>query len=120
MMDSPRKRYKIASSKERTCIICSKNSSESELAKPRDEESLNVLLNAARIQNFVPITDGCDEQLYYHRDCRSNFTHKKTLEKFLKEPEPGSSSERRKSFRGPSITSRVLDPECIFCEKKNK
>lgn len=62
-------------------MICSKLSPESDLTKPRDEECVKVLLNAARIQNVEAITHleehEYDEQLDYHRECRSSVTHSK-------------------------------------------
>lgn len=124
-MESPKKRQKVLSPIERTCIICSKQTSETYLTKARDVESIGTLVDAARIRNFDPILtleeDEYDEKLFYHRECRSKFTHKKTLQQLNKEPdpEPQCSSERRSS-RGPATESRVLDPVCIFCEKKSK
>jgi len=125
MMDSPKKKQKMQSLKERACIICSKQTSESELTKPRDDESVGVLLHAANLRNFGPILelkeDEYGEKLFYHRDCRSDFTHKKMLQKFQEpDSEPECSTKRRKSSRAPSTTSRVFDPVCIFCEKESK
>lgn len=124
-MESPKKRHKVLSPTKRTCIICSKQTSETNLTKARDDESISALVDAARIRNFYPILKlkdhEYDEKLFYHRDCRSKFTHKKALQLFNKElvPEPGCSSQRR-SARGPATTSRVLDPVCIFCGKESK
>ena len=115
-MESPAKRQKVLSSIERTSIICSKQTSETYLTKSRDDQSICTLVIIARIRNSE-----YDKKLFYHRDCRSKFTHKKTLLQLNKEPdsEPRCSSERRSS-RCPATTSRVLDPVCIFCEKESK
>ena len=124
-MESPAKRQKVLSSIERTCIICSKQTSETYLTKARDDQSICTLVDAARIRNFDPILTlekhEYDEKLFYHRDCRSKFTHKKTLQQLNKErdSEPRCSSERRSS-RCPATTFRFLDPVCIFCEKESK
>ena len=123
-MESPAKRQKVLSSIERTCIICSKQTSETRLTKARDDQSICTLVDAVRIRNFDPILTlekhEYDEKLFYLRDCRSKFTHKKTLQQLIKEPdsEPRCSSERRSSRR--PATSRVPDHVCIFCEKDSK
>ena len=110
------------------CIICTKTSSSSELSKPKDAESRRTLLDAAKLQHFEAIVDLSEEEfedkLVYHRKCRSNFTHKKTLDRFRQQqvdqsttPEPRTSTRAREL---PSTSSRVLDDVCIFCDKKNK
>lgn len=124
-MESPKKRQKVLSSTERTCIICSKQTSETCMTKARDDQSIGALVEAARIRNFHPILTleehEYDEKLFYHRDCRSKFTHKKTLQQFNKELDSEAQcSRQRRSSRGPATTSRVLDSVCIFCEKKSK
>ena len=95
---------------------------ETYLTKVRDNQSICTLVNAARIRNFDPIlTLKKYEYDNYHRELRSKFTHKKTLQQLNKEPnsEPRCSSKRR-SFCCPATTSHVLDPVCIFCEKESK
>ena len=124
-MELPVKIQKVLSSIERTCIICSKQTSETYLTKARDDQSICKLVDAARIRNFDPILTlekhEYDEKLFYHRDCSSKFTQKKTLQHLNKEPdsEPRCSSERKSSCC-PATTSRVLEPACIFCEKESK
>ena len=61
--------------------------------------------------------------MYYHRNCRSSFTHKKTLEgSLVGNEESTSGTEMRKSTRETSNTntSRGFNHICIFYEKKNK
>ena len=81
-MESPKKRQKVLSSTERTCIICSKQTSETYLTKARDDQSIDALVEAVRIRNFDPILTleehEYDEKLFYHRYCRSKFTQENT------------------------------------------
>ena len=126
-MEPPRKMKKVQAVERKMCIICSKVASRSELSSPRDTDSVQVLLDAAKLQNFTPICDleefEYEEKLFYHRECRSTFTHRKTLDKFRPPKESSSSSEARRSSRDPSShsgSSRVLDAVCIFCNKKSK
>ena len=78
--------HKKARTEQVMCIICTKMSPVSEIIKPKDANSIETLLEAARIQNYHSIVDmepsDYDTKLYYHRNCRSTFTLKKTLEKF--------------------------------------
>ena len=67
-----------------TCIICSANVPRAELVNPRDQSSWVTLLRAAEIHDFQPILQlsAAEENIpgiFYHRECRSALTHKKTL-----------------------------------------
>ena len=67
-----------------SCIICSSNSQRAKLVNPRDQSSTVTLPRAAEIHDFQPILQlsSADENMpdiFHHRECRSAFTHKKTL-----------------------------------------
>jgi hypothetical protein len=123
---------KRARTKLEQCTICAKKSPIAELTSPKDVNSWTTLLRAAEIQGFIPITNLCEHiedgeipSVYYHRQCRSTFTLKKTLDAIVSK-DAGLSSEssivaKRKSLRDPSqSTSRVYDAVCIFCGKCSK
>jgi len=126
-MDAQQRPVKRPRIEEKACIICSHNSPISNLTRPKDQQSIVTLRKAAEIQMFFPILNldesEHEEKLYYHRNCRASFTHKKTLEGSLTRNKASpSGTEMRKSTREPSTsnTSRVFDHICIFCKKKNK
>lgn len=99
------------------------------LITPKDYDSWLVILEAARVRNHKPIlqiADGLHEQeipnIWYHRQCRSRFTLKRDLHNIKRkstetsEDDPSSSGTAKRHNRTPS-TSRVYQPECIFCGK---
>ena len=62
---------------------------------------------------------------FYHRECRSAFTHKKTLNslqtKSAHSTEKSFDEKQWSSQRQPILSSsRVYEKICIFCEKSNK
>ncbi|KAI3388753.1 hypothetical protein SNEBB_003675, partial [Seison nebaliae] len=122
MMEEIQKPSKRCRVEDGTCIICGKNSPLSDLTKPKDQQSLEALQNAARIQNRDAIfnIDSNDPKLLYHRNCRSSFTHKKTLASFSPKEESPAATDLRKSCREGPSSSRVMEEICIFCEKKTK
>ena len=113
-----------------SCLICGEHASSDELVTPKDADSWLTLYDAAKIRLFDPIlTLKVDDPLtnipnvFYHRECRSKFTHKKELLRFKKlaDDEEKKSATQRKSLRqGPSETTRVYDRLCVFCECRNK
>ena len=126
-MDVQQRSLKRPRIEEKACIICSHHSPISDLIRPKDKQSIITLQKAAEIRMFLPILNlvesEYEEKLYYHRNCRSSFTHKKTLEgSLVRNEESTSGTETRKSTRETSTTntSRVFEHICIFCMKKNK
>ena len=102
------------------CIICSKKSSIFVLTKPRDVKSCTTLVEAAKVQQYKPIlelAEDYDEKLLYHRSCRYNFTHKKTIN-LLKHPsKKRQASESRYSTRSrdaPSTSSQEIEKNAYF------
>lgn len=98
-----------------------------------DNNSWKTLYEAAKIRHFKPILLLCEDNsdvfpgvsVLYHRSCRSDFTHKKSLEKFKHDVETFdnmSDSEPRRSSRDiPSCsTTRLYEKNCIFCQKVSK
>lgn len=85
-----------------------KSSELSELSSPKDADSWRTLLKAAEIKGFSPITgifvnENEVPELFYHRQCRSTFTLKKSINALLnKEQELNEitgSDQSRKSQR---------------------
>jgi len=112
-----------------TCIICGGKSPLYDLSSPRDEESWKTLCQAAEIQHFQPIIHTAENSetnfsnIKYHRDCRSNFTHKKKLLIVKKQEyinEQDSLRTRHSTRQASSTQSRVYDTICIFCQSKSK
>ena len=98
-------------------------------SSPRDEESWKTLCQAAEIQHFQPIIHTAENSetnfsnIKYHRDCRSNFTHKKKLLIVKKQEyinEQDSLRTRHSTRQASSTQSRVYDTICIFCQSKSK
>ena len=114
------------------CVICSKPADRNDLVCPRDHASWWSLFNAAEIRGFRPILElsGAAEnapEVFYHRDCRFLFTHKKALDclkcehRETTENEVTESGKQRSSQRKTKTNdSRVYEKICIFCEKSNK
>ena len=109
------------------CIICNKNTFHVELTRPKDNNSWQTLLDAAKIRNFYPIlqyeSSSNIPNIGYHRDCRADFTHRKVLKSLVKKVTVSSDNidEPRKSSRELVDTkSRVYSETCIFCEKQTK
>ena len=68
------------------CLICSKPADRNDLVCPRDHASWWSLFNEAEIREFRPILElsGAAKnvpEVFYHRDCRFSFTHKKALDR---------------------------------------
>lgn len=68
--------------------------------------------------NFVP-------DILYHGKRRSEFTHKKALTKLLKNQDIAKSEHtdgelRQSKPHETSVTARVYEKICIFCEKKSQ
>lgn len=132
--DSPGEQWvyfvKMDSTKEKCIIhIETYDNDPTTLVTPKDYDSWLVLLDAARVRNHKPIlqiAESLHEQempnICYHRQCRSRFTLKRDLNNFKRksaensEDDPGSSGAAKRHKRTPS-TSRVYQPECIFCGK---
>ena len=68
-----------------SCIICGVEAPSYELVKPKDINSWQTLLDAAKIRLLYPILNLTQDapstvpNAFYHRECRSDFTHKKEL-----------------------------------------
>ena len=72
----------------RMCIICSTKALVTQLPQPKNLESWEALLTAARLQQFEPILKYEAEpelsaSISYHRECHSTFTHKNMLQKLF-------------------------------------
>jgi len=113
------------------CIIhCTDESGE--LSALHDIQSWKSLLKAAEIRQYKPILDLVeslkDEEIpdiCYHRKCRSIFTMKKDLERISKDEgtscnSKSSTSQDRRSSRGPSAKGTTYERICIFCNKESK
>jgi len=68
------------------CIIC--GLSNDEVHPPKHRSSWLVLYDAAIVRNFDPIIghyntsiESIPSNIFYHRNCRANFTNKKNAEK---------------------------------------
>ena len=77
------KRRKVVSG---MCIICNNESLLNELTSPHVDHSWKTLTEAAVVRNFEPINKLTHEDIpnvftkvQYHRKCRSDFTHRKSL-----------------------------------------
>ena len=72
-----------------SCVICGEQAPSDELVKPKDAGSWQTLCAAAEVRMFEPIlTLNADNPntipvVFYHRECRSKFTHKKELARFI-------------------------------------
>lgn len=127
--ESPAKRPR-GETEHLTGIICCANAPRTELVNPRDQSSWVTLLNAAETHDFQPILQlsAAEENIpdiFYHRECRSAFTHKKTLislqGKSANTTQDSHHEKQWASQRQPtSSRSRVYEKICIFCEKSNK
>ena len=98
------------------CIICSSKAPRSELVNPRDQSSWITLRRAAEIHDFQPIlqlptADECIPDVFYHRECRSAFTHKKTLNSLEVPTVQRSLSMKSNEVHRGSQSSAV--PECM-------
>ena len=128
----PLKKSRTLSDEHDICIICCSKAKKGELASPRDLLSWETLLEAAKIREFEPIVNlrvssNTVPDICYHRNCRSSFTLKKTLDGFKTNSRNTSAEsitpehEQRKSQRQVVAgTSRVLEKKCIFCNKASK
>ena len=89
--------------------------------------SWKTLQGAAKILFFEPITslqveENCLPDIYYHRECRSTFTHKKALVRLQKQAE-SPAHNAQEIFATYSLRqehSHVYGEICIFCAKKSK
>ena len=126
-MDSPR------------CWIHTANSNldiHDQLQTPKDIESWNILVEAARIRNVPEVFElaatheGVIPNIYYHSYCRKIFTMKSTLNRLAssqasseacEDMEIGETIAKTKSKRQHSSgASALLDDSCLFCCKKSK
>ncbi|XP_039294092.1 titin [Nilaparvata lugens] len=87
---TPRKEKKIY-----RCLICREESPLKKLTSPLDHRSWRVLYQAAIVRGHEEIinltqnlSDSIPTGILYHRNCRSEFTHKKTLAKLTDCPLP--------------------------------
>ena len=106
------------------CIIhCT--STEGQLSKLSGYESWLTLLEAAKHRNFEPILEASrllvDHEIpniWYHRSCRSVFTLKKNLDKFVQDD--NGETLTRKSQRNviSNSSGTVLPKTCLFCQKE--
>jgi hypothetical protein len=112
-----------------TCIICTKASPLHELSSPQDEQSWVVLQAAARVRQFEPILNLKHDStgiptLHYHRQCRAEFTHNKSLASLSKQEtstaEDNTPKPRESSRQVRTTHTRVYDKICIFCQKTTK
>ena len=87
------------------CVICGKE--DANLSEIKDLKAWKTLLNAAEIrghQGILDLKNDEDEdalpeiQVKYHRSCRSNFTHKKSLLKFT-DISPVSTTVQHERFK---------------------
>ncbi|RZF35593.1 hypothetical protein LSTR_LSTR005121 [Laodelphax striatellus] len=90
---TPRKEKKIY-----RCLICREESALKKLTSPLDHRSWRVLYQAAIVRGHEEIinltknlSDEIPRGILYHRNCRSEFTHKKTLAKLTDTPLPEDS-----------------------------
>ena len=108
------------------CIMCGEE--DQNLTDCKDAKSWSTVHNAAVIRKYKAILDvAVDENGFpqitvkYHRSCRADFTHKKSLQDRSTSSDAGTSSENqtRKSTRNVSQgSSSVIEPDCcIFCKK---
>ena len=130
----PSHEFEVTSKRQKTghrsvCDICGKKAPLDELTSPQDSKSWHTLYEAATIRNFQPIINLCKDspttipEVKYHRQCRSNFTHKATLATLTKEKSVSSENnpdQRRSQREGSSSHSRVYEKICIFCKRKSK
>lgn len=110
-----------------SCIICSANAPPAKLV---NQTSRVTLLKAAEIHDFQTILQLSTAEenipdIFYHRECRSAFTCKKTLiSSQCKSGNTAQDSHHEKqgaSKRQPtSSSSQVYEKICIFCEQSNK
>ncbi|XP_078353848.1 uncharacterized protein LOC144638526 [Oculina patagonica] len=112
-----------------TCVICSVKAPRIELVTPKDQSSWVTLRKAAEMHKFEPIlqlptSNEAVPAVYYHRECRSAFTHKKTLNslqsKIANTVTEDPRDEQLSSSKRASSSSRVYQKICIFCDKGNK
>src|SRR6218665_2035881 len=123
------------------CWVHSKSSDEdlhSNLKTPRDLESWQTLLNAARIRKCSEVLELAANtshdvvpNIYYHSQCRKIFTMKCLLEGILASrrksedvlstQHPNCSIEATNCKRQPSTDSiGLLENNCVFCDKNSK
>ena len=126
--ETPAKRPRVESGS-LTCVICSANAPRAELVNPRDRSSWATLLRNVEIHDFQPNLQlsAAEENIpgIFYRECRSVFTHKKTLICFQGKTvntEQDSRHEKQWVSQGQptSSSSGVYEKICIFCEKSNK
>jgi hypothetical protein len=113
----------------RVCIICGKQVPSCHLTRPKDVESWLSLLSAAEIRNYQPILQYSSlttevPNIEYEQKCRSDFVHKKALDKLESEKDEffdEEATDLRRTQRQPTRSlSTVYADKCIFCDKVNK
>ena len=104
----------------KTCIIHVESVDPgSNLVSPRDLDSWNTLLRAARLRQHTSLLDlaatlseGEVPIVFYHRKCRQM---KRDLEELMYKSDSAILQPKRQSARGKALSSRILDKSCIFC-----
>ena len=105
----------------------------SKLVSPRGIISWNTLLEAAKTRQHKPVLDVAENlqdgeipPVLYHRQCRSIFTMKKTLDAIEKQRNTNLETDRNDECTRLSTCQiatsarRTYEVQCIFCEKKHK
>lgn len=125
--DRPPKKPRRERQTLKNCIICGVSADAETLSSPKDLNSWQTLLNAAKIKCHENILQfqSCDDEIpsiLYHIECRKVFVHKKSLEKIRSLAKSSEQSfESMKSIpQRTSTTSTVYDKVCIFCDKASK
>eukprot|EP00794_Sanderia_malayensis_P020769 gene20769-22792_t len=106
-----------------SCIIyCSATSGP--LTTPASYQSWKTLLDAAVTRKHTTLIDvaknlqeGEIPDIQYHRECRSIFTLKKSLETLKEKRADSCTNEKKSSKRRITKNSIILDKVCIFCSK---
>ena len=109
------------------CVICRKKSPLSELGQPKNQDSWKTVFDTARIhccEHIISLEDADIASLYYHHDCRRNYTHFKTLNHVLSQkqgescpPTANIENNLRRSARNSAPSTESV---CIFCQKLSK
>jgi len=124
------------------CILCDVQENPEVMSTPKNESSWNTLYNAAVARKFEPIlkfpTPPELSKIYYHRNCHSKFTHKKTLTAIASshnsspdvcsllddsdrnEGQETSFKKERLHRKRNESNSTVYEEICIFCNKVSK
>ena len=98
-----------------------------DLSECKDANSWKTLYNAAVIENHqeildIPLNESGfpQEPVKYHRSCRSDFTHTKSLQAFkpsLSNDSTTATGSRKSRNNSAEARSAVLPDYCIICKK---